>query len=248
MFACFPLINNLLPKPRRVKDLQNTGYSNQLKPELTNIWDFEKCDNRFGFDYPGRIPGQIIWNLMYYFTKENDIFVDPMAGAGTSIDVGRFLKRKVIAFDLSPSRPEILQNDITNGIPLGNNSVDFIFLDPPYWDMKKGKYTNYKTDLSMLNLEEFYQKIDKIAQGGFRVLKPGGNIALIISSRKIGNRYIDLPFECFAIMKQYFKPVERIMVPYHNATSTCSKDWMPICTKYKFMLRAYRDLFIMQKV
>lgn len=219
----------------------------RFDPEITNVWDFKKCDERFGFKYPGRTPGQIIWNLMYYFTKERDVFVDPMAGSGTSIDVGKLLNRKVIAFDLNPSRDDITQNDVTQGVPLDNNSVDFVFLDPPYWDMKKGEYTNQVNDLSMLNLTDFYQKIDEIAQESFRILKPVGHIALIISNRKIRGGYIDLAFGCFAILEQYFEPVERIIVPYHNITSDRSRDWRPICEKRKFMLRGFRDLIVMRR-
>jgi DNA modification methylase len=218
-----------------------------MKQKITTLWDFKKCDERFGFKYPGRIPGQIIWNLMYYYTEEGDVFLDPMAGSGTSIDVGKMLGRKVIAFDLKPSRNDIIQNDITKGIPLRDNSVDFVFLDPPYWNMKKGEYTNRKDDLSRMSLGDFYEQIDFISRESFRVLKQGGHVALIISTKnnKIDG-FVDLGFECYRILKRYFKPVERMSVPYHGVSSH-TEEWKERCIKYKFMLRGFRDLMVFQK-
>lgn len=46
------------------------GSPDPLK--IFNVWNFPRCDDRFGIDYPGRIPGQIIEHLLYYFTEPFD--------------------------------------------------------------------------------------------------------------------------------------------------------------------------------
>jgi hypothetical protein len=39
-----------------------------------NVWSFGQCDTRYGLKgFPGRIPGQIIENLLYYYTEPFDI-------------------------------------------------------------------------------------------------------------------------------------------------------------------------------
>ena len=40
-------------------------------------WEWNDCDKRFGDDWPGRIPAQLIGHLLYYFTKQNDLIFDP---------------------------------------------------------------------------------------------------------------------------------------------------------------------------
>jgi hypothetical protein len=50
--------------------------------QLYNVWRFQQCDPRYGMDYPGRILGQIVENLLWYYTEPFDLVVDPMAGGG----------------------------------------------------------------------------------------------------------------------------------------------------------------------
>ena len=59
-----------------------------------------------------------------------------MAGSGTTIDVAKELGRKVIGYDISPYRKDIIQNDARK-IPLKDNSADFVFIDSPYSDNVK---------------------------------------------------------------------------------------------------------------
>lgn len=59
-----------------------------------------------------------------------------MCGSGTTIDVAKELERKVIGYDISPYREDIIQNDARK-IPLDDNSADFVFIDSPYSDNVK---------------------------------------------------------------------------------------------------------------
>jgi len=45
-------------------------------------WNFNECDERFGEDWPGRIPAQLVAHTLFYFTKPHDLVLDPMAGGG----------------------------------------------------------------------------------------------------------------------------------------------------------------------
>ena len=49
-------------------------------------WRWTDCDKRFGDEWPGRIPAQLIAHILYYFSKQNDLVIDPMAGGGVTAD------------------------------------------------------------------------------------------------------------------------------------------------------------------
>ncbi len=45
-------------------------------------WKWTDCDKRFGDEWPGRIPAQLIAHILYYFSNPGDLAIDPMAGGG----------------------------------------------------------------------------------------------------------------------------------------------------------------------
>ena len=50
-------------------------------------WEWNNCDKRFGDDWPGRMPAQLIAHILYYFSKQNDLILDPMAAERFSAGV-----------------------------------------------------------------------------------------------------------------------------------------------------------------
>jgi len=57
-------------------------------------WNFNDCDERFGDDWPGRIPAQLIAHILYYFSRQKDLVFDPMGGGGVTPDVCLALNRR----------------------------------------------------------------------------------------------------------------------------------------------------------
>ena len=132
-------------------------------------WDFNQCDERFGDDWPGRIPAQLVAHTLLYFTKPGDFVLDPMAGGGVVADVCLVFERKCRSFDLATrdDRPEIEPHYWTAegedwpahhrtrlsekgrdkrktcsgkaGRPIAQKP-DLIFFDPPYFDKKADEY------------------------------------------------------------------------------------------------------------
>ena len=99
-------------------------------------WNFNECDERFGDDWPGRIPAQLVAHTLFYFTKPGDLVLDPMAGGGVVPDVCLLFERKCQAFDLAraDNRPEIEYHHLNPGKgtwPV-TKKPDLIFFDPPY--------------------------------------------------------------------------------------------------------------------
>jgi len=107
-------------------------------------WNFNECDERFGDDWPGRIPAQLVAHTLFYFTKPGDIILDPMAGGGVVPDVCLLFERKCQSFDLAvrDNRPEILCHhwDPRNWKWPITKKPDLIFFDPPYFSKKEKEY------------------------------------------------------------------------------------------------------------
>ncbi|MFH1951419.1 MAG: ParB N-terminal domain-containing protein, partial [Pseudomonadota bacterium] len=108
-----------------------------------DLWNWNDCDRRFGDDWPGRIPAQMIAHILYYFSDQNELVFDPtcppsraqarraggrrwrgggdLSGPSASLRLagGRAFNRKCWSFDMDDrpeTRPEIEPCfwDITN--------------------------------------------------------------------------------------------------------------------------------------
>jgi len=121
-------------------------------------WEWNDCDKRFGDDWPGRIPAQLIAHILFYFSKQNDLILDPMAGGGVTPDTCLALNRRCWAFEMidrPETRPEIephtwplpAAQQLTSlsaqqlSWPVSSKEKpDLIIFDPPYFDKKAAGY------------------------------------------------------------------------------------------------------------
>jgi len=50
-----------------------------LNPKKYTVWNFTSAHDLIGDpNFKGRIPGEIVLNCLYWFTKQGDLVVDPM--------------------------------------------------------------------------------------------------------------------------------------------------------------------------
>ncbi len=78
---------------------------------------FNDCDKRFGDEWPGRIPAQLIAHILYYFSERNDLVFDPMGGGGVTPDTCLAFNRRCRTLDMidrPDSRPEIEYQNFHN--------------------------------------------------------------------------------------------------------------------------------------
>lgn len=231
---------------RIINEIKQDKLSDESPPEslkIFNLWNFGKSND--ALKYPGQIPSQIMENLLWYYTNPFDVVYDPMAGGGTTIRVCKAMYRRWQASDIAPIVSEIKCHDITAGFPGWLTKPDFIFLDPPYWDMKKGEYSNDKTNLANMDLEDYYQAIDSIAKSAKQVLRDGGYIAWIVSASQKSDRWIDHAIRFFTIFEKYFTPVLRCDVPYNTQQYTGNN--VKTAKENKRLLNLTRDLGVFKK-
>ena len=98
-----------------------------------NVWHIQSRDKRFGLEYPGNQPADLIFNALYFYTEQGDLIIDPMAGGGVVGDVATVMRRQWRMYDINPIRPDIKTLDLTQGLPNECKNAELVFWDPPYF-------------------------------------------------------------------------------------------------------------------
>ena len=216
-------------------------------PKVFNVWNFGRFDDQYGTpNFPGRTPGQIVENVLYYWTKDGDLVVDPMAGGGTTIDVCKKMNRRCIGMDIAPVRSDILMNDIGAGFPEQASGAQLIYMDTPYYQKKKAEYSKYA--VSNLSKEQFLTFIQKLAQDCYNTLADGGYACLLCADFFDYDGGSDFIFvaDLYQLFTQVgFKPIMHVQVPL--STEQYAGHDVSVARDQKILLNIARDLYIFKK-
>ena len=214
-----------------------------------NIWSYGKQGDTDTTVF-GTLPQDIIEQLLYYYTEPFDVIYDPFGGAGITVDACKKWYRRYYVTDKTPTEIALTKNikkrSLQEGLPDGLPVPKLVFLDPPYWEQAKGRYSNDTDDLGNVTEEEFHN----VLVAFFKELKKkmnGGYVAVIMGMTHSGNKVVsDHAIKIYRNLEGLgFKFVQRVNVPYnYNQTS---KHAMDDAIKKKYMLHMYRDLMIFKK-
>ena len=212
--------------------------------QLYNVWKTFKLNLNFGERYLGETPPELIANLLYYYTKEGDYVLDPMAGGGVTIDICKLMKRNCLAFDINPIRDDIESHDILRKFSL-KQQMDFVFLDPPYFNLiEEYPLNNFTKDYTA------FKQAMKISLLRIQaILKSTGKVAILLKpmNRKMLNGdWLDLTIDVVCIARKLkYKLVKRICAPL--STEQFKKFNVSQAKKQKVMLNILRDIIILEK-
>lgn len=218
---------------KRFNEFGRRKYQN-TSPNFYNVWSYQSRDPRLGVEFKGNVPGQIVMNLLYFYTEQGDLIVDPMAGGGPVIDTCLVLNRKCRAYDISPidSRREIEKNNIMKGYPKETKKADFVFLDPPYYNMVFDDYQD---------VEEFYKFIEKIAK---ETKKLNATVGFLMQDMTEKENHC-LSGESYRIFRDYgFKYIDHISCPL--STEQFNAYHLKDAKKNKRIIGRNRDLYILK--
>jgi DNA modification methylase len=169
-----------------------------------------------------------------------------MCGSGTTIDVCKEERRRVIGYDIAPYRTDIIQND-ARSLPLPNNSVDFVFIDSPYSD--NIIYSDHPACIGKISCEEeeFFDELEKVGKEIYRILRFGKMNAWLVGDHwRSRSGFIPVGFLLFERLLKYFLPVDLVCVARrHQASNTLV--WHKRAREYNFYLRGFKYLLIMEK-
>ena len=221
------------------------------KPRLesTTLWDYPRQSYgktpKGSNKYAGVTPAFAIYNMVRRYTEPGDLVLDPMAGSGTTIDVCKEEGRKFVAFDISPTRPDIKQNDARK-IPLADESVDMVFIDSPYGD--NIDYNDQPGNIGKLSAEddEFYAALDKVIAECYRVMKPGKALGWVIGDQWVKKKFTPVGFKVYDQLSKHFETVDIICLARRSQTSNTG-IWHNRALRFNFYLRGFKYLFIMRK-
>jgi hypothetical protein len=177
---------------------RRAGHAPEFSPIIkpSDSWNFSqplaypKLEDGTGDDPHGYIPGDLIANALFYFTRPDDVAVDPMAGSGMTRHVyqdrARWMGRApwdldVRLFDLSPRGPYrslIERLDLTSD-PLPVERADYILIDPPYYGISRGCYGDDPANLAELEWPAYRAAMAHVAAHCAAVQPKGGRLTLI---------------------------------------------------------------------
>jgi DNA modification methylase len=237
------------PDPDRLRAIQKHEADSRPRLASTTLWDYPRQSYgktpKGSNKYAGVTPAFVIYNMVRRYTEQGDLVLDPMAGSGTTIDVCREEGRKVVAFDISPTRPDIRQND-ARSLPLDDGSIDMIFIDSPYGD--NIDYNDQSANIGRLSAEsgEFYEALDKVIGECHRVLKPGKVLGWLIGDQWVKKKFTPVGFHVYNQLSRRFDTVDIVCVARRSQTSNTGM-WHNRALRFNFYLRGFKYLFIMKK-
>jgi DNA modification methylase len=233
----------------RLRIAKKNREENNLRLETTTLWDYPRQNygkTRKGSNkYAGVTPAFVIYNMIKRYTEQGDLVLDPMAGSGTTIDVCNEEGRRCIAYDISPTRQDIIQNDARN-IPLAEASVEMIFIDSPYGD--NIHYNDHPDNIGHISAEkdQFYRELEKIMIECHRVLKPGKVLGWLIGDQWVKKKFTPVGFRVYEYLCKYFDTVDIVCIARRSQTSNTA-IWHSRALRFNFYLRGFKYLFIMRK-
>jgi len=217
--------------------------------EATTLWYFPKqsygSSSKGNYKYSGVTPAPVIYNLIWKYTNPGDLVVDPMCGSGTTIDVCKAEKRRAMGYDISPAREDIMQGDARK-IPLEDETVDMVFVDPPYGD--NIKYNDHPDNIGKIpsDSKQYYEELEKVIVESHRILKKDKILAWLIGDQWIENEFTPVGFKMYECLSKHFKPIDIICVA-RRGQSSHTEEWINRSRRLNFYLRGFKYLIIMKK-
>jgi len=172
-----------------------------------------------------QFPAEVARRAILYWSEEGDLIFDPFGARAARALIANLLKRHVIAYDISKSFYDWVQERLKRGIPnpeytfqflrrdsrkvdLPDDFVDFILTSPPYFDLE-----NYGPEPEQLgygvaihgespDYNVFLDELKKVLKECYRVLKPGKFIALAVNDFRKEGKFYFYHADCIRLLEE----------------------------------------------
>lgn len=158
-----------------------------IKTQPYDVWNFSRCHDLMGDSHPGRIPGELVAHVLYFFTKPGELVIDPMAGSGTTLDACLLMGRKARGYDIDDrhERVDIEECNPREGWPSSVEKASLVFWDPPYFDKMDsaniGDDGYIEGSISGLSPDEYMKWFDNRFGELYEVSKKTTTLAFLMS-------------------------------------------------------------------
>lgn len=162
----------------------------------TDNWNFAtlRWPRIDGWDGHGYIPGDLYANCLWYYAREGDVVVDPMAGSGMMLKVWEdrdqwyeadAIDIQIGLSDLAPRGPyanRIQERDLLKSEP--TEYADYIIVDPPYCGLVNGQYSDLPNDLANMEPEDWIKAMTTIAKRFSKAQPSDGRCTIIVPNSR----------------------------------------------------------------
>lgn len=179
---------------RSMRGTSRTSIPSVIRP--TDNWSFStlRWPRIDGWEGHGYIPGDLYANCLWYYAREGDVVIDPMAGSGMIHKVweersewseGETRNIRIEMADLVPRGPyadHIQECDLMESVPI--DRADYIIVDPPYCGLSDGQYSDLPNDLANMNPSGWVKSMEMIAERFKNVQPDDGRCTVIVPNNR----------------------------------------------------------------
>jgi len=262
-------------KTGKINDLNLNRWKEYDDLITDSLWIIGKRDQSGAHkaDYWGNFIPQIPNQLLRRYTKKGEWVLDPFAGSGTTLIECKRLGRNGIGIELNEKVVELTKKNVSKeknpfNVTIeivnadscsinfknhlkkpGIDSVQFILMHPPYWDIIK--FSNEENDLSNAkSVENFLVMFGKAAEKTFQVLDKERYCALVIGDKYSSGEWIPLGFYVMQeMMKVGYRLKSTIVKNFDQTTAKRNqKDlWRYRALAGGFYIFKHEYIFLFQK-
>ena len=179
---------------RELRGIVRESIPQVIRP--TDNWNFSSLywPRIDGWEGHGYIPGDLYANCLWYYAREGDTVVDPMAGSGMLLKVW---EDRNVWYDSSPDSLTIALSDLSPRGPYVNHiqecdlleaapmiRADYIIMDPPYCGLVDGQYSDFHNDLANMNPSDWINAMNVIAKRFSCIQPEGGRCTVIVPNSR----------------------------------------------------------------
>ncbi len=230
-------------KTSKINDLNLNRWKEYDDLITDSLWIMEKRDKSGAHSagYWGNFIPQIPNQFLRRYTKKGEWVLDPFLGSGTTLIECKRLGRNGIGIELNEEviklakanlakeknrskvktkviKGDSIKVDLKSELnKLKIDSVQFVLLHPPYWDIIK--FSKKKGDLSNAkSVEDFLEMFGKVIDNSCGVLDKGRYLAVVIGDKYSDGEWIPLGFYTMQeVMKRGYK-LKSIIVKNFDTT------------------------------
>ena len=170
------------PLPQVIRPTDNWNFSTLRWPRID------------GWEGHGYIPGDLYANCLWYYAREGDLVVDPMAGSGMMHQVwkdraewcmGETRNIQIELSDLVPRGPyanQIRECDLLEGDLAV--CANYIIIDPPYCGLVNSQYSDYPNDLANMDPDDWIMVMTTIAKVFSKAQPDDGRCTVIVPNNR----------------------------------------------------------------
>jgi len=262
-------------KTSKINDLNLNRWKEYDDLITDSLWVMEKRDKSGAHSagYWGNFIPQIPNQFLRRYTKKDEWVLDPFLGSGTTLIECKRLGRNGIGIELndeviklakvnlakeknrSKVKTKVIKGD-SRKVDLKSelnklkiDSVQFVLLHPPYWDIIK--FSKKLGDLSNAkSVEDFLEMFGKVIDNSCGVLDKGRYLAVVIGDKYSDGEWIPLGFYTMQeVMKRGYKLKSTIVKNFDTTKGKMNQKelWRYRALAGGFYIFKHEYIFLFQK-